>query len=148
MVVAVSGGGRGGVPGVGAPGARVSVMIVRAGGRGWSGPGGECAEPGQDVGEQVLAGREAQDGLAGVADQPGGDVEQPVAQGGEMGSAAAVAVVEAGEFLQPGGQVDGQQRGPHPDGVDGAVGRGQVAQGGAVFGVADAVFNERSSLHR
>jgi hypothetical protein len=45
------------------------------------------AEPGQDVGEEVLAWWEAQVELSGVADQPGGDVQQPMAQGGEVGPA-------------------------------------------------------------
>jgi hypothetical protein len=37
--------------------------------------------------------------LPGVADQPGRHVEQPVAQGAQVGPAAAVAAVEAGQFL-------------------------------------------------
>jgi hypothetical protein len=113
----------------GAPGARVSVMVVRAGGpRSVRSRRGELAEPAQDVGEEMLAGREARGDLAGVAGQPGGDVQQPVARGGEAGPATAVAVVEPGEFLQPRGQIDGEKGGRHPDGVHGAVGRGQVAQ--------------------
>ncbi|MET8044867.1 hypothetical protein ABZU25_28875 [Micromonospora sp. NPDC005215] len=33
-----------------------------------------------------------------MADQPGWHAQQPVAQGGKVGSAASVAVVEAGEW--------------------------------------------------
>jgi hypothetical protein len=35
-----------------------------------------------------------------------------VAQGAQVGATASGAVVDPGEFLQPGGHVDGQQRTP------------------------------------
>ena len=69
---------------------------------------------GQDLGQQLLARGQAQNRLAGVVDQPGGYDQESVAQGAQMCPAAAVAVVEAGQFLQPRGQVDRQQRAPHP----------------------------------
>src|SRR6266536_3080801 len=93
---------------------------VASGGRGSWGPGFLVVGAGQDGGP------------AGVGDS-GGDVDQFAAESGDGGSAAAVSAVDAGEFLQPGADGGGQQGGPHPDLVDVGVGRGQVAQGGAVL---------------
>jgi hypothetical protein len=81
-----------------APGSLVS-MVGRGYGPGWSGPDGQASESGQDPGEQVLSWRQSEGGLACVADQPGRNGQEPVAQGAQVAAAAAVAVVEAGEFL-------------------------------------------------
>jgi hypothetical protein len=58
-------------------------------GSAWSGHAWEGAEPGQDLGEQVLAGRQAQGEAAGVVDQAARDGDQPLSQGGDHGLAAA-----------------------------------------------------------
>jgi hypothetical protein len=76
--------------------------------------------------EQFLAGRYAQVDAAGVADQPGRDADQPVPQGGDHGLAGPDAVAEQpavgpggrGELVQPAGNARGEQRTPHPGGVD------------------------------
>ncbi len=115
----------------------------------WSGRGGQCPQPGEDFGEQAVAGREPQDQAASVADDPAGDADQPVAAGGDHGFAAAHAVTSedgfadggGGELVQPGGHAGGEQRAPHPCGVDRGVARRQMAEGGAVLAVAEDVLD-------
>jgi hypothetical protein len=53
----------------------------------------------------------------------------------------AAVLVEAGQGLEQGREVPGQQRGPHPYGVDRGVSRGQVTQGSAELGLADPVLD-------
>ena len=80
----------------------------------------------QDVCQQGRARRRAQDEVPAVADQPGGDRDQDPAQRGDHRLATAGAVAfdqlaaldEPGELVQPGGDGRGDQRGPHPRGVD------------------------------
>lgn len=81
-----------------APGSLVSVLWPM--GR-VSGPDGQGAELGQDLSQKLLSWGQAQHRLPGVADQAGGHDQQPVAQGAQVGSAAAVAVVQAGELSMP-----------------------------------------------
>jgi hypothetical protein len=120
---------------------------------------GQGAEAGEDLREQVVAWWEAQGAAAGVADQAGGDGEQSPPQGGDHGLAAAdtvpnqppvqlpgrlaiwLLVVGGGEVVQPAGEGGGEQRGPHPGPVHRLVARGEVAQRGAVFGVAEQVLH-------
>ena len=87
--------------------------------------------------------------LPAVADQPGGDGDQDPAQGGDHGLAAADPVAfyqlaagyQAGELVQPGGDRGGDQRRPHPAGVDLGGARRQVPQRGAVLAVAEDVLD-------
>jgi len=58
----------------------------------WSGGGGQGADAGEDLVEQVVFGWQAQDERAGVADKSGWDTDQPVSQGGDHGVAAADAM--------------------------------------------------------
>ena len=84
-----------------------------------------------------------------MTDQPGGDADQPVPQGGDHGLAVADTVPEqaavggggGGELVQPAGEAGGEQRAPHPRPVDLGISRGQVAQRGAVLGVAEQVLH-------
>jgi hypothetical protein len=86
---------------------------------------------------------------AAVADQPAGDGDQPPPQGCDHGLAAAHAVScqdvhadsGAGELVQPGGHVRGEQRSPHPGQVYLGVSRREVPEGGAELAVAEDVFH-------
>src|SRR3954447_17524996 len=155
LMGAGSGAGQSDGPSV-ASGARVPVLV--GAGSAWSGRVRQGAEAGEDLREQVVAGWEAQGAAAGVADQAGGDGKQSPPQGGDHGLAAADTVPDqppvqlpgrltiwlllagGGEVVQPAGEGGGEQRGPHPGPVHCMVPGGQVAQRGAVFGVAEQVL--------
>jgi hypothetical protein len=84
-----------------------------------------------------------------VADQPAGDADDPAPQGGDHGFASADAVArqddlaagDGGELVQPGGHAGGQQRAPHPSGIDLGISAGKVPQRGAVLAVAEEVLD-------
>src|SRR5712692_3803203 len=111
---------------------------------GWQG-----ADGGEDGGQQDGAGGQAHDQLPAVADQPGGGEDERPPQGGDHRLAAAGAVSfqqlaaadQPGELVQPGGDGGGDQRRPHPRGVDLLIARGQVPQRGAVLAVAEYVLD-------
>src|SRR5208282_5718854 len=109
---------------------------------GWQG-----ADRGEDGGQQVRAGGQAHDQLPAVADQARGGGDQCPPQGGDHRLAAAVpfqqlaARYQAGELVQPGGDRRGDQRRPHPRGVDLLIARGQVPQRGAVLAVPEDVLD-------
>src|SRR6266511_3120452 len=137
----------------GGPGGRAGFAgsggVSGAGGAGWSGGGGKSPYAGEDLGEEQVAGWWSQGEGVGVADQAGRDTDQSPAQGGDHGLAVADAVPGqgvigqdgAGELVEPAGHGGGQQRAPHPGGVDLGVTGGQVAQRGAVLAVAEQVFD-------
>ena len=102
-------------------------------------------QAGEDFSEQdVVAWRWSQDELSGVVDHAGGDADESVPQGRDHGPPAAFAVagqrpvwsLGGGELVEPAGHGRGQQRPPHPCGVDFFVARGQMAKRGAVFPVS------------
>jgi hypothetical protein len=105
---------------------------------------GEPVERGDDLFGPGPAFGDAEPGAAGGAGDPGGHVEQPVAQGFGFG-AGEVAVQQ--EVLGPGEQVDGGQGEFQPGGVDGEDPGRETAEAGVLSG-PDAIFKERSSLHR
>src|SRR5664279_3015652 len=115
--------------------------VVAPGGRGsgpwgslvgWSGggvsrlsgaDGGQCVQGGQHVVEQPgpVSRWWPQDVPAGGSGEPGGDVDQFSAEPGQRAALASAAVVDAGDLLDPVGDGAGDQRRPHPYGVDRAV---------------------------
>ena len=127
----------------------------RRGGRGWcrdaglAGGARQGPDGGQDLRQQARAGGQPHDQLPAVAHQPGGDGDQPAPQGGDHRLAAAdpvpfhqlAAQDEPGELVQPGRDRGGDQRRPHPRGVDLFMAGGQVAQRGAVLAVAEDVLD-------
>jgi hypothetical protein len=54
-------------------------------------------------------------------------------RGAQVGPAVAVAAVEAGQLLQPGGEVDGQQSAPHPYGVGRPAAEGRCRSAAPCF---------------
>ncbi len=86
----------------------------------------------------MVSGWQAQCQAAGVVDESGWDAEQFVAQSGGVGAAV---LVDRGKGLDQDREVPGEQRGSHPDGVDGGRPGWQVSQGGAELGLADPVLD-------
>jgi len=83
-----------------------------------------------------------------VADQAGGDGDKPPAQGGDHGLTSAGTVSDqppvaagGGEVVQPAGAGSGEQRSPHPGPVHRVLPRREVAQRGAVLGVAEQILH-------
>ena len=122
--------------------------LVRSGGS-----GGQRAEAGEDLGEQMVPVRQAQHERAGVVYEASGDADHPVLQGfdhrfaacdaqpdqrgrslgrglvglggGVLAGGVGVQIAAGGgELMQPSGEAGGDQRAPHPGGVDGPVARG------------------------
>ena len=95
----------------------------------------------------AVAGGEPEDRASGAADDPGGDVEQDPAQ--RVGVAAQRRVLGRGagraggrgEVADPGGDVEGEQRGGHPDAVGVDVAGREVAQRLAGLAVLEAFFD-------
>jgi hypothetical protein len=89
-----------GGPGI-TPGSRFPVL--GAGRPGSSGQGGECAEFGEDLGEQPAAGLEPEGHNPGVVYEAAGDTDEPVSEGGDHGFAVTDPVPSNDVFAMGGG---------------------------------------------
>ena len=100
---------------------------------------GQQAPVGADAGQRwairVSGGMGEVELVAAGGGRPAGRAaDQQAAHGGDPAPCRA----DGGEHLQPGGEVVGQQRAPHPPAVDRVGARRQVVQASAVGGVAAA----------
>ena len=84
---------------------------------------------------------QAQLDFAGAAGDAGWDGDQLAAEPCHGAASPAVAVIEAGDFLEPGAERAAKQPRPHPYTVHGVGSGGQVTKRRAVFGVAIQFFD-------